>query len=110
MQFEVPKPMLAVLNQLFDLEQKVNRLEQCESLRRNISRMKDALEEMHLVYENPIGQSFNETRTDVEAHIAGSGTENLRIIEVLKPVIRLSVAGTSKVIQRGVVVASAVKE
>lgn len=109
-QIEIHRSLLAVLNQLCDLEQKVSKLEQCEPVRRNIARMKDALEEMHLVYENPMGQAFDETRTDVEAHIAGFGTENLRIVEVMKPIIRYSVAGTSRIIQRGVVVVSEAKE
>jgi hypothetical protein len=113
-QFEVVRTvspqLLTVLNHLCELEQKIAKSADGEGLKRHVARMKDAFQELHLVYDYPLGKPFDETRTDVEAHISGASTDDLRVVEVLKPVIRLSVAGTSRVIQKGVVVVSGRKE
>ena len=57
-----------------------------------------------LTYEDPMGQSVKETRTDLEVTISGSGTENLVAIEVLKPIIRTisrdSTGEVSNIIQK----------
>jgi hypothetical protein len=36
-----------------------------------------------LVYHNPIGEPYNETRTDIEASISGNSADNLIITEVI---------------------------
>jgi hypothetical protein len=104
------RPLLTLMNQLCELEQKTNKMTDGEALQRHIARMKDAFKELHLVYEFPLGQTFDETRTDVEAHISGPSTDHLQIVEVLKPIIRFVVSGTSRVIQKGIVVVSGKKE
>jgi hypothetical protein len=66
---------------------------------------------IRLVYEDPMGQQVKQTRTDLEASIAGSGTENLVVVEVIKPIVRASVRhGVSHVVQRGVVIVESRKE
>lgn len=58
-----------------------------------------------LTFHNPIGEPYNETRTDCDASIAGSGTEHLMITEVMKPIVWLSVGGAPKhIVQQAVVV------
>ncbi len=102
------KNVLTVINQLCELERKVKSKMDHESLLRNINRMKDAFEESGLVYVDPIGQSCPDTRTDVEASIAGAGTEDLVVIEVLKPIVRQrnpEIPGDAgRVVQKGRVV------
>ncbi|MEZ4774123.1 MAG: hypothetical protein R3D00_13145 [Bacteroidia bacterium] len=98
-----PASLLRIVNQVFEMEKKILRNEDA-SLTRNIARIKSALEEMGLVYENPEGESYDETRTDCEASISGDKTENLIITEAIKPIIRLNVNGFSQIVQRGVVV------
>jgi hypothetical protein len=76
--------------------------------------MKDAFEELGLFYEDPMGQSYKETRTDLEATISGQGTENLEVVEVIKPIIRVSrlvnsqetggARALSRIAQKGIVV------
>jgi len=66
--------------------------------------MREALEENGVTYENPEGQPFNETRADLEASISGAGTENLFVVEVIKPIIRAGASGVSTVIQKGIVI------
>ena len=95
---------LFILNQLFEMEQKTARLDDGGLLARNVQRIKDKYADMGLVYENPVGEPFDETRTDCEAHIAGTSTENLVIKEVIKPIIRFRSGPITRLAQRAVVV------
>ena len=101
-----PKSLFRLFNQIFELERKASRLPDGDSLLRQVRRMKELFEEdFHLTYEDPTGQPFSETRTDVEARLAGHSAENLVIVETLKPIIRFSLGPTSSIVQRGIVVA-----
>ena len=101
---EVSRALLLTLNQLYDMERKLALNGDAAGVRRNVERIKDAFAEEKLFFEDPMGQAFAETRTDLEASIAGEGTEDLVVTEVIKPVIRVGTAAYSKVIQRGIVV------
>jgi hypothetical protein len=101
---ELPKGLLTLLNQLYELETKLKRVGDNAAMGRNISKMKDALEEMGLFYEDPMGQPFRETRTDLEATISGTSTEDLIVVEVIKPIVRHGARSYSRVIQKGIVV------
>jgi len=111
---QIPKSILAVINQLYEIEQKLAKQEGPANLSRNISKMKDAFAELGYEYENPMGQPCNETRTDLDTTISGSGTQNLVVVEVIKPIIRYVVRDGrgkfSTVVQKGVVVVEARKE
>lgn len=101
-----PKSLFRLLNQIFELERKAARLTDSDNVLRQVRRMKELFEEdFHLTYEDPTGQSFSETRTDVEARLAGDSAEDLVIVETLKPVIRYSPGVTSSIVQKGIVVA-----
>lgn len=104
------RAVCTVLNQLCELEAGLDRAGDPERPKRCVQRMKDAFEELQLFYERPEGERFNETRTDVEAHIAGESTEDLRIVEVLKPVIRFGSQASSQIVQKGIVVVKSEKE
>lgn len=112
--FQVPKSILVALNQLFEIEQKLNKNGDTANLQRHVTKMKDAFAEFGLAYEDPMGQSFKETRTDLEATISGAGTENLVVVEVIKPIVRATLregsAEFSKIIQQGIVVVETKKE
>lgn len=101
-----PKWALTLLNQLFEIEKKLSATETSDpnNCLRNIAKIKDALEELGLFYEDPTGQSFKETRTDLEATISGTGTDNLRVVEVIKPIIREGKRDLSRVSQKGIVI------
>lgn len=101
---ELPKVVLLTLNQLFDMERKLALHGDGAGVMRNVERLKDAFAAELLFYEDPTGQSFSETRTDLEASIAGEGTENLVVSEVIKPVIRHGDKSYSRVVQKGIVV------
>jgi hypothetical protein len=99
---------LRLTNLLFEIERAAAALPEGTSLRRHIERTRDLVEdEMGLRYEDPIGQPYSETRTDVDASVAGSTAHDLVITETLKPIIRQINAGHSMILQKGIVVASA---
>ncbi len=101
------KSLFRLLNQVFELGRKTDQLADNESITRQVRRMKELFEQdFQLTYEDPIGQPFNETRTDVEARVAGDSADNLVIIETLKPVIRFwHNPRQSEIVQKGIVVA-----
>ena len=105
-QSSAPKWVLTLLNQLFEIEKKLTASEASDpsNCMRNVIKIKDALEAQGLFYEDPIGQLFKETRTDLEATISGSGTDNLMVVEVIKPVIREGTRDLSRVSQKGIVI------
>lgn len=105
-----PKNYLAILNQVFEIENKSNKIQEANSIQRNIDRLKDffaneALSDgQGLAYHNPIGENYDETRADCEASISGASHENLEIIEVLKPIIYLKYGNTQMIIQKAIVI------
>jgi hypothetical protein len=54
--------------------------------------------------ENPLGEPYNENRTDCDASIAGDNTENLFISEVVRPIIRYKHKGQSIIVQKAIVI------
>lgn len=107
---EVPKWALTVLNQTYEVERKLTLHGDPGNALRNVEKLKDTLAVEGLFYEDPMGQSFKETRTDLEASISGHGTENLVVVEVIKPIIRGGNAGFSRVVQKGIVVVQSNEE
>lgn len=92
---KVPQAYLDFINQIFEIEKKVNNLHEENSIQRNINKMRGILEEglfgdIGITYHNPLGEAYYDTRTDCEATISGTGVENLEIIEVIKPIIYCS--------------------
>ena len=112
--FKQYKPYFELLDQLFEIERKLENIEESNSIARNLNKMKDIFEtnlfssstssEIGFTYHNPIGESYNETRLDLEASIAGNSTENLIIKEVIKPIIRYKSGGSTLIARKGVVV------
>lgn len=101
---EMPRLLFQTLNQLYDIERRIALHGDAAGIQRNLDRIKDAFAADQLFYEDPMGQSFSETRTDLEASIAGESTENLVVTEVIKPVIRHGDRNYSRVVQKGIVV------
>ncbi len=115
----LPQSYLDLINQIFEIEKKLSQLQEANSIQRNINRIKTIIEEelfkhkdeansFGISYHNPLNESFDDTRTDCEANIAGSETENLEITEVIKPIIFCSYFENEKpvkrIVQKGVVV------
>lgn len=96
---------VALLNQLHQICSKAGRISDDGALLRHADRMRQLFEDFGWFIEVPLGQIYDETRTDCVATIAGTGTENLRIVEVVKPIIRVEQDGVLRIVQRGIVVA-----
>ena len=102
------RPLLNLLNQVFEIEKKVARLDDPGTIGRNVRRMKDMFENDlsasgGFAYDDPTGQPYDETRTDCEATIIGESTEGLVIVDVIKPIVRYTANGFSQIVQRAVV-------
>src|SRR5690349_12848833 len=110
----IPKSTFTILNQLQEMEQKLKKQGDSAELGRNISRIRAVFQEgvpcgdelhVRLVYVDPTGEPYRETRTDVDAMITGESTDDLLITEVIKPIIRAIVReGVFRVVQKGVVI------
>ena len=101
---DVPKWVLTLLNNLYEIEKKFALHGDPSNSSRNLEKIKDTLSGEGLFYEDPLGQPFKETRTDLEATISGVGIENLVVVEVMKPIVRFGTADFSRVVQKGIVV------
>jgi hypothetical protein len=115
-QTKVPQKYLDLINQVFEIEKKASAMQEQNSISRNINKIKEMIEHeffshetyqqsVGFIYHNPIGESYNETRTDCEASISGTSTDDLEIIEVIKPIIFLKQGGIKKMVQKAVIVA-----
>jgi len=93
-----------ILNQLFDIEKKVADKPLEKSIRRNLSRLRAPFNELGYTYHNPIGEKYTLTRLDCEATISGESTDDLVIIEVIKPIIYFQQNGQNQIIQKGIVI------
>ena len=114
---KVPQPYLDLVNQVFEIEKKVSQLKDINSLNRNIKKLKDLIENelftsnnsAGLTFHNPMGEKYSQSRTDCEANIAGVETDNLEIVEVIKPIIFYTYIDGDKAIktiaQKAVIVA-----
>jgi len=112
-EIQIPKMFITLLNQLFEIERKLGESGEYEKISRNVERMKDVFcseispqsTNTEIFYENPMGQTYDETRNDLDAHIVGEATENLVVVDVIKPIIRVGnrQQGLTKVVQRAMV-------
>ena len=110
MPVEAPKWALTLMNNLYEVERKLAVHGDPGNASRNIEKMKDALKDEGLFYEDPMRQSFKETRTDLEATITGKSTENLIVVEVIKPIVRYGGKDFSRVVQKGIVLVQSKNE
>jgi hypothetical protein len=91
--FKISKEHQFLINQIFEIENKVREIRETNSIQRNIDRLKTFFESEFskdgsgFVYHSPKGENYDETRIDCEANISGSSTENLEIVDVIKPII-----------------------
>jgi hypothetical protein len=81
---EIAKWLLTAMNNLYEIERKLTTHGNPGNAARNVERIREAIAVEGLFYEDPLGQPFNETRTDLETSISGTTTENLVVAEVIK--------------------------
>lgn len=96
-----------IINQIHSIQNKVLEQNDSNGMVRKFERLHKSFEAFNMFIHNPIGEAYNATRMDCEATISGSGTENLQIVEVIKPIIYLKENGRNEIIQRGIVIVEA---
>ena len=110
---EIPKWLLNSLSNIYQLKLKAKRKGFYDDIERDITKLEENYAECGLFIHDPLGEKCPDTRTDVEVNIAGSGGDNLVIIDVIKPIIRQSssnlTASQAVVVQKGIVVAESQK-
>lgn len=111
--FKQYKPYFELLDQVFEVERKLDKIQETNSISRNLNRIKEIFEnfssnssglDVGFTYHDPIDEKYNETRLDLEASIAGNSSENLIVIEVIKPIIRYKIGGNTFIARKGVVI------
>ncbi|AEW01425.1 hypothetical protein Niako_5188 [Niastella koreensis GR20-10] len=95
---------IKMANLVFELEKKLSTGQPSTGIVRNIDRMKSVLEEAGLLLLNPLGEPYNETRTDLEASITGDATIKLQVLDVIKPIVYTQQEDGRSLLQKGVVI------
>lgn len=93
-----------LINQLFALEQKVKESNDSKAFQRKFERIWSTVTDLKLRIHNPIGEAYDLTRLDCEATVAGNSSEQLSIVEVIKPIIYDITDNQHRIVQRGVVI------
>lgn len=99
-----------LLNQIFEIEKKLSKYKDKYNIKRNLESMKLYISDENFCeyggfeYYNPIGEKYSEQRCDCEASITGNSDENLKIIEVIKPIIYMKKTKQKIQIQKGIVI------
>lgn len=95
--------MLTIINQIWEINSKAN-LNGYDAIQRNLRRLDAELIELGYTIIDPIGRSYKETDTDIEANISGSLTNESKIVKVLKPIVYLSEKGQNVLVQKGIAI------
>lgn len=66
--------------------------------------MKDVLDEAGILILNPMGEPYQETRTDLEANITSTAKGALFVLDVIKPVLYTQEQQGRTLLQKGVVI------
>lgn len=99
------KPIINIINQIFEIETKLKNNDSIQPVERNLARIKNHLEELGMSYHSPINEKYSLDRTDCEASIAGDvDEENMYISKVIKPVIYHNKEGKEELIQQAIVI------
>lgn len=100
--------VLGIVNQIFDIEKKLNDARNQDKFKRNISRIYFELEEgFNIIVKDPTGEKYNDGRMDCDANIVGELLNDMNIIETLKPAVyEKDQEGSLQIIQRAVVIVS----
>ncbi|MCS6903802.1 MAG: hypothetical protein RML72_05115 [Bacteroidia bacterium] len=111
--FKLPdaqKVFLDILNQIFEIEKKLEKIQESNTISRNLEKLKNIFatelyaDQAGLIIHNPLGENYDSTRIDCDASIAGESTENLVITEVIKPIIHYRSGGINHIVQKAVVI------
>ena len=90
-------------NLVFELEKKLT-VNDSPAIKRNVERMRVVLEEAGIMMLNPMGDAYQETRTDLEANLVSPAKGALFVVDVIKPVLYAQQEQGRTLLQKGVVI------
>lgn len=90
-------------NLVFELEKKLT-VNDSPAIKRNVERMRAVLEEAGIMMLNPMGDAYQETRTDLEANLVSPAKGALFVVDVIKPVLYAQQEQGRTLLQKGVVI------
>ncbi|HCC51758.1 MAG TPA: hypothetical protein DEQ30_06590 [Porphyromonadaceae bacterium] len=93
-----------LINQLTEIEYKISQDNLMLKYERNFNRVRNLLEEEGYLFRYPIGEKYRESNTDCEAGIIGEESENMVVVQVIKPVIYKKDADKITLVQKGIVI------
>lgn len=94
---------LQIINQLFEMQQKLAQENMNQKFERNFNRLFNIFEEEGYLIKNPEGEKYSDARTDCEINIVGREGKNMVITQVVKPVIYKQENGAVTLVQKGIV-------
>ncbi|GHT77186.1 hypothetical protein FACS189463_3380 [Bacteroidia bacterium] len=92
-----------LINQLLEIKQKIVQEKLEAKFERNFNRIFSIFENEGYLIQYPLGEKYNETRTDYEATIIGKEAKNMIVSQVIKPVIYQKTPAGAELVQKGVV-------
>ncbi|MEM6265381.1 MAG: hypothetical protein AAGI38_22960 [Bacteroidota bacterium] len=95
----------AIINQLFEIERKLETNDRGTGAERHLNRIKTYLSMEGYHYHDPLHEAYDLTRTDCEATLIGEKGESWIISEVIKPIIWKEANGQRNMVQQAVVLA-----
>lgn len=99
----MPNP-IHIINQLFEMQAKINDAGFANQFERNFTRLLNLFEEDGYLIQDPTGESYTESRTDCEASITGRLGSKMKISRTIKPIIYQRKDNAVQLLQKGVVI------
>ena len=96
--------IIQLINQLVEIKQKIVSENLENKFDRNFNRLFFLLEDEGFIIQYPLGEKYNETRTDCEASIVGETSEKMFITQTLKPLIYKKNNDEINLIQKAVII------
>ncbi|MDR2915196.1 MAG: hypothetical protein LBV74_10255 [Tannerella sp.] len=95
---------IQLINQLAEIENKINRDQLMPKYERNFNRIHVLLEEEGYIFRYPVGETYRESNADCEANIVGEEGRHMIITQVIKPIIYKKDADKVSLVQKGIVI------
>jgi len=95
--------IVQIINQVAELNQKLIQEELGPKFERNLNRLFSIFEEQGYICSIPLGEKYNDARTDCTANVVGNEGKNMIITQVIKPIVYHKSNGTITLLQKGIV-------
>ena len=94
---------IQILNQLYEIQHKIESNQEPASFERNFTRLYSLLKEDGFFMHNPTNEIYLESRTDCEASIVGQPSSKMKITKTIKPIIYQTIDDKVQMVQKAVV-------